>query len=75
MKDAISRFEESAFGTGHDHTFLGDADEENERRTWMVIALCRAMMVTKIDGGSLFGSLALMTEGPYTSTPRTRVRC
>ncbi|MBL3921688.1 cation transporter, partial [Bacteroides thetaiotaomicron] len=41
----MSEFKDAAFGAGHDHIFLGAAHEENERRTWMVIGLCAAMMV------------------------------
>jgi cation diffusion facilitator family transporter len=64
----MSRFEDAAFGAGHDHIFLGAAHEDNERRTWMVIALCSAMMVAEIVGGSLFGSLALVADGLHMST-------
>src|SRR6202007_3457648 len=64
----MSNFEDSAFGAGHDHIFLGAAHDDNERRTWMVIALCPAMMVTEIVGGSLFGSLALVADGLHMST-------
>lgn len=64
----MSNFENTAFGAGHDHIFLGAAHEENERRTWMVIALCSAMMVAEIVGGSLFGSLALVADGLHMST-------
>ncbi|MBB3261922.1 cation diffusion facilitator family transporter [Paraburkholderia bannensis] len=64
----MSQFENAAFGAGHDHIFLGAAHEENERRTWMVIALCSAMMVAEIVGGSLFGSLALVADGLHMST-------
>jgi cation diffusion facilitator family transporter len=64
----MSDFRNAAFGAGHDHIFLGTAHEENERRTWMVIALCSAMMVVEIVGGSLFGSLALVADGLHMST-------
>lgn len=64
----MSDFRDAAFGAGHDHIFLGAAHEENERRTWMVIALCSAMMVAEIVGGSLFGSLALVADGLHMST-------
>ena len=64
----MSKFEDAAFGAGHDHIFLGAAHEDNERRTWMVIALCSAMMVVEIVGGSLFGSLALVADGLHMST-------
>jgi cation diffusion facilitator family transporter len=64
----MSDWKDAAFGAGHDHIFLGTAHEKNERRTWMVIALCTAMMVAEIGGGSLFGSLALVADGLHMST-------
>ena len=33
------------------HIFLGEGHERNERRTWVVIALCGVMMVAEIVGG------------------------
>jgi cation diffusion facilitator family transporter len=53
---------------GHDHVFLGSGHERNERRTWMVIALCALMMVAEIVGGLLFGSIALVADGLHMST-------
>jgi cation diffusion facilitator family transporter len=53
---------------GHDHVFLGAGHEKNERKTWAVIALCSAMMLVEIVGGSLFGSLALVADGLHMST-------
>jgi len=50
------------------HIFLGESHERNERRTWMVIALCAAMMVAEIAGGLLFGSIALVADGLHMST-------
>ncbi|MDR5751320.1 MULTISPECIES: CDF family Co(II)/Ni(II) efflux transporter DmeF [unclassified Caballeronia] len=58
----------TAFCAGHDHIFLGAAHEQNERKTWAVIALCSAMMVLEIVGGTLFGSLALVADGLHMST-------
>src|SRR5215471_8478293 len=52
----------------HDHVFLGAGHEQNERRTWMVIALCGVMMVAEIVGGLLFGSIALVADGMHMST-------
>jgi cation diffusion facilitator family transporter len=52
----------------HDHVFLGEGHERNERRTWMVIALCSVMMVVEIVGGLLFGSIALVADGLHMST-------
>jgi cation diffusion facilitator family transporter len=64
----MSDFKDAAFGAGHDHIFLGAAHEQNERRTWAVIALCSAMMLIEIVGGSMFGSLALVADGLHMST-------
>jgi cation diffusion facilitator family transporter len=50
------------------HLFLGEGHEQNERRTWMVIALCSLMMVVEIAGGLLFGSIALVADGLHMST-------
>jgi Co/Zn/Cd efflux system component len=52
----------------HSHVFLGTGHARNERKTWGVIALCAAMMVLEIGGGSLFGSLALVADGLHMST-------
>jgi cation diffusion facilitator family transporter len=52
----------------HSHVFLGQAHERNERRAWLVIALCGAMMVVEIVGGLLFGSIALVADGLHMST-------
>jgi len=53
---------------GHTHVFLGASHERNERRTWMVIALCTVMMIAEIVGGLLFGSIALVADGLHMST-------
>jgi cation diffusion facilitator family transporter len=52
----------------HSHVFLGEGHEHNERRAWMVIALCAFMMVVEIVGGLLFGSIALVADGLHMST-------
>ncbi|MGP0089316.1 MAG: CDF family Co(II)/Ni(II) efflux transporter DmeF [Xanthobacteraceae bacterium] len=54
--------------TVHQHVFLGTTHETNERRTWLVIALCAAMMLAEIVGGILFGSIALVADGLHMST-------
>src|ERR1700756_2922446 len=54
--------------TSHNHLFLGEGHEQNERRTWMVIVLCSIMMVVEIVGGLLFGSIALVADGLHMST-------
>ncbi len=56
------------FPSAHNHIFLGVGHAENERRTWMVIALCSFMMVVEIVGGLLFGSIALVADGLHMST-------
>ena len=57
-----------AFPTAHNHVFLGEGHEKNERRTWLVIWLCGFMMVAEIVGGLLFGSIALVADGLHMST-------
>ncbi len=52
----------------HDHVFLGDNHERNERRTWLVIALTATMMVAEIAAGTIFGSMALVADGWHMST-------
>jgi len=52
----------------HEHVFLGEDHDRNERKTWGVIALCGAMMVAEIVGGWLFGSMALLADGLHMST-------
>jgi cation diffusion facilitator family transporter len=56
-----------SLGVAHDHVFLGEGHDKNARKTWSVIALCSAMMITEIVGG-LFGSLALVADGLHMST-------
>jgi cation diffusion facilitator family transporter len=56
------------FPGNHSHVFLGDGHERNERRTWMVIALCTVMMIAEIVGGLFFGSIALIADGLHMST-------
>ncbi|MEA2919073.1 MAG: hypothetical protein QOJ15_11154, partial [Bradyrhizobium sp.] len=52
----------------HSHIFLGAAHERNERKTWIVIVICAAMMVAEIAGGVWFGSVALVADGLHMST-------
>ena len=52
----------------HEHIFLGEAHERNERKVWIVIAICAAMMVAEIIGGIWFGSVALVADGLHMST-------
>jgi len=61
---------ESATQSGHehDHVFLGQNHERNERRTWFVIALTSVMMVVEIAAGTIYGSMALVADGWHMST-------
>jgi cation diffusion facilitator family transporter len=52
----------------HAHVFLGEAHARNERKTWVVIGICAAMMVAEIVGGVWFGSVALIADGLHMST-------
>jgi cation diffusion facilitator family transporter len=52
----------------HSHIFLGAGHETSERKTWVVIWLCGAMMIAEIVGGILFGSIALVADGLHMST-------
>jgi cation diffusion facilitator family transporter len=52
----------------HDHTFLGARHAQNERRTWLVVALTAAMMIVEIVGGTIYGSMALVADGWHMST-------
>lgn len=64
----MNEFKSPAAGGAHSHAFLGAAHARNERKTWMVIGLCTAMMIAEIVGGTLFGSLALVADGLHMST-------
>lgn len=59
---------ESPDGIRHSHVFLGEAHARNERRVWIVVGLCAAMMTLEIVGGLLFGSIALVADGLHMST-------
>jgi cation diffusion facilitator family transporter len=52
----------------HEHVFLGARHAENERRTWIVVALTATMMVVEIAGGMIFGSMALIADGWHMAT-------
>ena len=52
----------------HEHVFLGADHDRNERKTWIVIGVCGAMMVLEIGGGTLFHSMALIADGLHMST-------
>jgi len=59
---------QKAASMSHSHVFLGDDHDRAERRTWAVIILCTVMMIAEIDGGTMFGSLALIADGLHMST-------
>jgi cation diffusion facilitator family transporter len=52
----------------HEHVFLGADHDRNERRSWIVVALCGAMMAAELLGGWLWGSMALIADGLHMST-------
>lgn len=52
----------------HEHVFLGDHHDRNERRVWLVVGLTLTMMVGEIVGGTVFGSMALVADGWHMST-------
>jgi cation diffusion facilitator family transporter len=52
----------------HEHVFLGARHAENERRTWIVVALTATMMAGEIAGGMIFGSMALIADGWHMAT-------
>jgi cation diffusion facilitator family transporter len=52
----------------HEHFFLGNNHDRNEKRTWLVIAITATMMVVEIVAGNLFGSMALTADGWHMST-------
>ncbi len=59
--DSVRAFE-------HGHVFLGKGHEQNERRTWIVVAVTAIMMVAEIIGGTIYGSMALVADGWHMST-------
>lgn len=52
----------------HEHVYLGEGHEANERRTWTVVGLTAAMMVGEIAAGSIFNSMALLADGWHMAT-------
>ena len=68
MTHPMERYSDSADAQSHDHVFLGEAHEKNERKTWAVIILSGVMMLVEIVGGAVFGSLALVADGLHMST-------
>lgn len=52
----------------HEHVYLGEGHDLNERRTWIVVALTAAMMVLEIAAGAAFNSMALLADGWHMAT-------
>lgn len=52
----------------HEHVFLGDDHQRNERKVWLVIALTASMMLVEIIAGTVYGSMALVADGWHMST-------
>jgi cation diffusion facilitator family transporter len=52
----------------HEHVFLGERHDANERRTWWVVGLTTVMMIGEIVGGTIYGSMALVADGWHMST-------
>src|SRR3954469_2098437 len=52
----------------HDHVFLSHQHAQNERRTWLVVALTCVMMIGEIAAGTLLGSMALLADGWHMAT-------
>jgi cation diffusion facilitator family transporter len=46
-----------------DRTYLGADHRRNERRTWLVTAICAATLVALVSGGAATRSMALMASG------------
>ncbi|MBX9842052.1 MAG: CDF family Co(II)/Ni(II) efflux transporter DmeF [Xanthobacteraceae bacterium] len=67
MTDQVSRLT----AIDHDHVFLGDRHDRNERRTRFVIALTGTMMMLEIVSGTVFGSMALVADGWHMATHMT----
>jgi cation diffusion facilitator family transporter len=60
MQDPAENLE---FTCSHDHDFLSEHIQRNERRTWLVIFLTLTTMMVEIVSGMLFGSMALLADG------------
>jgi cation diffusion facilitator family transporter len=59
---------QSTSSFAHDHIFLGDAHNRNERKVWLVIVVTACTMVIEIAAGSLYGAMALIADGWHMST-------
>jgi cation diffusion facilitator family transporter len=52
----------------HDHVFLGNAHDQNARRTLWVVLLTAGMMVVEIVAGLFYNSMALLADGFHMAT-------
>jgi cation diffusion facilitator family transporter len=50
-------------GFRSNRTYLGADHRRNERRTWIVVAICAATCVAQLAGGTVFHSMALTASG------------
>jgi len=54
---------EALDGFRQDRTYLGADHARNERRTWIVTAICAVTLIAQIAGGLVFRSMALTASG------------
>jgi cation diffusion facilitator family transporter len=52
----------------HEHVYLGDAHDDNARRTLLVVGITALMMVGEIVAGTIFNSMALLADGFHMAT-------
>lgn len=50
-----------------DRTYLGADHRRNERRTWIVTAICAVTLAVQVAGGLAFRSMALTASGLHTA--------
>ncbi len=50
-----------------DRAYLGADHRHNERRTWIVVAICTVTLAVQIGGGIAFHSMALIANGLHLS--------
>src|SRR3954447_16401012 len=61
-RDALDSYRaETAYLGG----YLGADHARNERRTWIVAAICAVMLAVQVTGGLLFHSVALLAAGVH----------
>ena len=48
-----------------DRVYLGADHARNERRTWLVAAICVLTLAVQIGGGLAFNSMALIANGVH----------